>query len=251
MASLSSDRRNLRLTLEYDGTRYYGWQRQSDRPTVQQTLEEAASRLAGEAIRVIGSGRTDTGVHAWGQVANFHTVSRLSPETFRRGLNALLPQDVRVLGAREVHDAFHARYDARSKRYVYRVDVGRTPPVFARHYCLHVTRALDRGTMERAGRGLLGRHDFRAFARKPPAGKSTERCLLGLDIWRRGDTIWFALEADGFLHTMVRSIVGTLLEVGSGRRAPEAVREILSSRDRSLSGPPAPPQGLFLMEVFY
>ena len=243
--------RNWKCTIEYDGSRYFGWQRQPDQPTIQQTIEEAATRITGDGVVLTGSGRTDTGVHARGQVANFRTEADRSREALLGGINALIPDDIRILDIEAVSEDFHARFDARSKRYVYRVYEGPTPPVFERHFCMHHRLPLDLERMRDAAERLLGRHDFRAFARKPPPHRNTVRSLTALDIWRRGATMMFSLEADGFLHTMVRSIVGTLLQVGNGKREPRDLETVLSSRDRTLSGPPAPPQGLFLMEVSY
>ena len=244
--------RTWKCTLEYDGSRYFGWQRQpAGRPTVQEELEKAASQLANEPIAVAGSGRTDTGVHAYGQVASFRTAAPHDGETFHRGLNALLPRDVRILRVDAAAPGFHARFDARGKRYEYRVDTGPIAPVFELAYRMHLPRDVDVAAMQEAARHLVGTHDFRAFCRRPPEGRSTVRSLTALDICRRADTIVFALEANGFLHTMVRSIVGTLLLVGTGKSTPRDVAEVLAERDRSRCGPPAPPQGLFLMEVFY
>ena len=242
---------NWKATIEYDGTKYLGWQRQPQGLTIQEVVESVLGRLTGENVHVNGSGRTDAGVHAEGQVANFRVTADRDRRTWMRGLNALLPDDIRILELVRVADDFHARFDARSKRYVYRVLNSEVPSPFESRYRLHHREPLDVEAMRTAGRRLLGRHDFRTFTRRPLPGRTTVRTLTALDIWRRGDTITFALEADGFLHTMVRSIVGTLLEIGTGKREPNDIEAILSSRDRSRTGPPAPAHGLFLAEVFY
>lgn len=242
---------NWKATIEYDGTEYLGWQRQPQGLTVQEVLESVLLRLTGESVAVNGSGRTDSGVHAEGQVANFRVEADRDRRTWMRGLNGLLPRDIRIVDLESVSDAFHARFDARSKRYLYRVLTSEVPSPFETRYRLHHREPLDVEAMRSAGARLLGRHDFRTFTRCPPPGRTTVRTLTALDIWRRGDTITFALEADGFLHTMVRSIVGTLLQIGTGKREPEDIEAILSSRDRTRTGPPAPAHGLFLAEVFY
>jgi tRNA pseudouridine38-40 synthase len=243
--------RNLKGTLEYDGAAYFGWQRQPRHSTIQQTFEETVERIVGQPVRCHGAGRTDTGVHARGQVASFRVPSRLSSSTLQRALNALLPPDIRVLRLEEAPDSFHARYDCRSKRYVYRVYTGGIRSAFDRAYALHAPAPLDVPSMRVAARPLVGRHDFRSFARKMAPTRSTVRTLLSLDIWEDRNYIFFALEADGFLHTMVRSIVGTLIQVGMAKRDPRELVPILASGDRARAGPPAPPQGLFLMEAHY
>jgi len=190
-------------------------------------------------------------VHALGQVANFRVTTRLDPPGLQRALNALLPPDIRVLRLEEAADSFHARYDCRSKCYLYRLTSGPVPPVFDRGHAWHQPSRPDVEAMRRGREALLGRHDFRAFARKMPVSRNPVKCLLSLDIREDRNYILFALEADGFLYTMARSIVGTLLEVGSGKRDPNEVASILASRDRSQAGPPAPARGLFLAHVRY
>ncbi len=243
--------RNIKLTLSYDGTEFHGWQRQPRLRTVQQVLEEAIERLTGTRPVTTASGRTDAGVHALGQVIHFLTPSRHSAETFQRALNALLPRDVRVLAAAEVPQAFHATLDARSKRYRYVIDNARVASPFKLRYCWHVPHRLDADSMARAGASLLGRHDFRSFETDWPNRMSSVRTICDLTVARHHDEITIEVEADGFLYNMVRSITGTLVLVGSGKRTEGWVAEVLAAENRVEAGPTAPAQGLFLLAVRY
>ncbi|MFO0907964.1 MAG: tRNA pseudouridine(38-40) synthase TruA [Isosphaeraceae bacterium] len=243
--------RNIKLLLTYDGTEFSGWQRQPDHRTVQQELEEAIGRLTGVAATTTASGRTDAGVHALGQVVHFYTVSRHPTETFVKALNALLPRDVRVLGAWDVPQSFHATLDARSKRYRYVIDNGRVADPFQLRYAWHVHAPLDVVAMHRAGQALTGRHDFHSFETNWPNRTSSVRTILDLVVERVADRVTIEVEADGFLYNMVRSITGTLVEVGKGKWPGSRVAEILAAEDRREAGPTAPPQGLFLLQVRY
>jgi len=243
--------RNIMLTLCYDGTDFHGWQRQPQLRTVQQTLEDALQQLTGVAANTTASGRTDRGVHALGQVVHFLTASRHSCQTFIRGLNALLPRDVRVLDAREVPQAFHATLDARSKRYRYVIDNGTIACPFQRRYSWHVRPPLDVDPMNRAGHCLLGRHDFHSFETDWPNRTSSVRTILDLTVERRGEVVAIEVEADGFLYNMVRAITGTLVLVGVGKRPASWVSEVLTAENRMAAGPTAPPQGLFLVKARY
>jgi tRNA pseudouridine38-40 synthase len=243
--------RNIKLTLCYDGTDFHGWQRQPRLRTVQQVLEDALEQLTGVYASTTASGRTDAGVHALGQVVHFLTASRHSTETFVRALNALLPQDVRVLDATEMPQSFHATLDAKSKRYRYAIDNGRVASPFQLRYRLHVPRRLDEAAMGRAGASLLGRHDFRSFETEWPNRMSSVRTILDLAVERQGDAVTIEVEADGFLYNMVRSIAGTLVLVGTGKRPESWVPEVLAAQTRVEAGPTAPPQGLFLLLVRY
>jgi tRNA pseudouridine38-40 synthase len=243
--------RNIKLTLCYDGTEFHGWQSQPGLRTVQQVLEDALEQLTGVRPSTTASGRTDAGVHALGQVVHFLTVSRHEPETFVRALNALMPRDVRVLEAREMPQAFHATLDARSKRYRYVIDNGRVASPFQLRYSWHVPAPLDRPAMNRAGQRLLGRHDFRSFETDWPNRTSSVRTILDLMVERREALVTIEVEADGFLYNMVRTIAGTLMLVGTGKRAEEWVSEVLAAQSRVAAGPTAPPQGLFLVKVCY
>ena len=243
--------RNLKLILAYDGTDFSGWQRQPDRRTVQQELEEALGRLTGVEPATTASGRTDAGVHALGQVVHFYTASRHPPETFVKALNAMLLRDVRVLDAREVPQAFHATVDARSKRYRYVIDNAPVADPFRLRYAYHVHPRLDAPAMDRAAQLLAGRHDFHSFETHWPNRTSSVRTIFDIAVTRAGDLITFEVEADGFLYNMVRSIMGTLLYVGLGKWPGSRVAAALAAEDRAQAGPTAPPQGLFLVQVRY
>jgi len=242
-----SGRRTVRLTLAYDGTAYSGWQRQKDRPTLQRTLEEALLRLTGCQTRVIAAGRTDAGVHALGQVVGFKTDCRLDSPELGRALNALLPQEMRVLEARDVDQSFHARYGAESKCYRYHLWAGAEEPLFLRRYLWAVARDLDLELL-RAGLGrLIGRRDFAAFRSTGSPVKDTVRHLSRAELKVSGRLLTFVFEADGFLRHMVRALVGTLV----GQPRPEEVEAILASGDRGRAGRTAPARGLFLAWVSY
>ncbi len=243
---------NFKLTLEYDGTAYRGWQRQADGPTVQAEIERAIAALTGSPATVIGAGRTDAGVHALGQTAHFHSATRLGPEVLRKGLNALLPQDIAVRECLRVPESFHARYDARSKRYRYRILNGEVRSPLERHRCWFFHRPLDLDRMRRAAAHLVGRRDFKSFESSGSPRAHTVRCVSAAD-WSLDDQGFFRfeIEADGFLRGMVRNVVGTLVAVGSGRLSPEEIPRILEARDRRRAGGCAPAHGLFLLRVTY
>jgi tRNA pseudouridine38-40 synthase len=243
--------RNIKLLIAYDGTDFSGWQRQPDRRTVQQVLEEAIGQLTGTIPATNASGRTDAGVHALGQVVHFYTASRHAPGVFVKALNALLPADVRVKGACEVPQSFHATLDAKTKLYRYVIDNGPIADPFQLRHAYHVHNRLDIHAMNRAGGALKGRHDFHSFETNWPNRTSSVRTITHLAVSRMGDFVWVDVEADGFLYNMVRSIAGTLILVGLGRRPEEWVAEALSAEDRAAAGPTAPPQGLFLVRVNY
>jgi tRNA pseudouridine38-40 synthase len=254
--------RNIKLVLEYEGTAYKGWQSQKEGPTVQSTVEECIARLTGQRCRLIGAGRTDSGVHALGQVAAFKTYSGLDAATMKRALNALLPPDIRVMSASDEDGSFHPRFGASLKTYFYLISNTPHASPFLRRYAWRVPQGLDGGAMSRAAALLRGRHDFRAFMGAGSSVKSSERTLselrvehlegiefLGANIG--GRFVRITVKGEGFLRHMVRNIVGTLVDVGRGKIAEDAVKEILASGERSKAGPTAPPQGLFLKEVLY
>ncbi len=243
--------RNIKLLLSYDGTDFSGWQRQPDRRTVQQVLEEAIGALTGVESPTNASGRTDAGVHALGQVVHFYSASRHPVSVFVKALNATLPIDVRVQGAWDVPQAFHATLDAKGKMYRYVIDNGAIADPFRRRYSYHVYQRLDTSAMQRAAHSLLGRHDFRSFETNWPNRTSSVRTITSLDVKRSDDTVAVEVSADGFLYNMVRSITGTLILVGLGRRPESWVGEALAAEDRREAGPTAPPQGLFLVRVDY
>ena len=244
--------RNIRLLLEYDGTHYHGWQRQAEALTIQQVLEESLQRLTGEKTALIGSGRTDAGVHARGQVANFRTESPIPLQAFHKGMNSLLPKDIAVLEALEAEPSFHARKSARAKTYEYRILNRPTRSPLARHYAWWIDPPLDLTAMAGASAVLPGEHDFTAFRASGSDNLNPVRRVLTAE-WRDDSGGWlsFTITATGFLRGMVRSLVGTLAEVGRGKAPPAILAELLTNRARHLAGPTAPPQGLYLVEVFY
>ena len=243
--------RNFRLTLSYDGTDFHGWQVQPGLRTVQQVLEEAIHRLTGERLRVNASGRTDTGVHAVGQVVNFRSETKLAADVLVRAINAHLPADVVVREAADVPESFDANRDARRKLYRYIIHDGAVPDLFMRRYCHHTRYRLDAAAMARAAACLRGTHDFHSFETDWPNRASSVRTITHLAVNRFGDWIWLDVEADGFLYNMVRAIAGTLINVGRGYWPESRVDEILEAKDRRQAGPTAPAQGLFLMRVKY
>lgn len=244
--------RNIRLLVEYDGTAYCGWQRQKNGISIQQLLEEAIGRITGEDSRVIGSGRTDAGVHALGQVAHFHTTSRLAERNLLMGINSLLPADIAVREAREVDPAFHARFDVVSKVYIYRIWNHPVRSALERNRSWFIWFPLDVEGIEGALDLFRGAHDFSSFCSTHTDSPDHVRTILDIGLTRDNNgMIQISLEADGFLRYMVRCIVGTLVEIGRGRCSREDAAGILAAKDRTRAGLTAPPQGLFLKEVRY
>lgn len=241
--------RNIKLVLEYDGTEFNGWQFQPDQRTVQAEVEVALSRLTQQAVKTHCAGRTDTGVHALGQVVHFHYQGRLPAATFVVGGNALLPRDVRILAAEEAALEFHSRYSARRRRYRYHV--GTRPCAVGRQYSWYIAHELQVEEMDLAVQQLLGEHDFVSFC-QAGSGLDHHRCLVQAATWQRqGEQIVLDITANRFVHNMVRIIVGTSIEVGRGRMAIADMQRILDARDRTLAGPTVPAHGLFLVEVGY
>ena len=243
--------RNLRLLLEYDGTDFHGFQRQRDLRTVQGVLEDRFSRLLGETIKITGAGRTDAGVHALGQVVNFHTTRPIGVDRLERVLNAALPDDVKVRQPEEVDAGFHSRRCARARTYRYTVLERPTPSPILGRFALVLPGRLDLSDMEKAARPLLGRHDFRAFQASGSETATTHRTLLRLDCRRRDEYIEIAVEADSFLYQMVRNIAAALIQVGRGALPAEAPADALTKRQRLPKCPPAPACGLCLVQVSY
>ncbi len=240
-----------RLTLAYDGTRYRGWQRlDGTAMTVQGRVELALSEIFETKIEIDGSGRTDAGVHATGQVASFHAPRRPTQTVLQR-LRQLLPGDIGAMALEEASERFHARLNATEKTYVYRVWNSAQPDVFERRYRTQVRQRLDLTAMEQGAALLLGTHDFRSFCANKQLKKSSVRTLKRLELTRDGDELRFCLTADGFLYHMVRIIVGTLLEIGQGKRPAEDIGRILEARCREAAGETAPAKGLCLTEVRY
>ena len=241
----------VKLILEYDGSRYAGWQRQPDQPTIQEAVETAVLQLTQETVSVIGAGRTDSGVHALGQVASFRIERPWTPREWIRGMNARLPEDIAVRSAEVLPDDFHARYAARGKLYEYRILNRGERPAVDRAYVWHVHKTLDQQAMEQAATFLVGSHDFSSFEGSLTDNEDPVCDLRQLSVSRQGDLLTIHAYADRFLKHMVRSIVGTLVEVGHAKRKPEAVKTILAAKDRTAAGRNAPPQGLFLVRVDY
>jgi tRNA pseudouridine38-40 synthase len=241
-----------RLTVEYDGAPFVGWQRQANGRSVQQALEEALARLTNEAPRVNGAGRTDAGVHALGQVAHFDLERTWTGDKLRDGMNAhLRPEPVAVLKAAPVPDGFDARYSARRRHYAYRILIRRAPPVIDRGRVWHVGRKLEAAAMYEAAQVLVGTHDFTTFRSTECQARSPVRTLDVLSVSERGDELVVEASARSFLHNQVRSLVGSLKLVGEGKWTAADLKAALDARDRTASGPVAPPDGLYLMRVDY
>lgn len=244
--------RNIKLTIEYDGRRYLGWQRLGDTDkSIQGKIEHILSQLTGTKTEIVGSGRTDAGTHARGQVANFKTESDMSLEDMQEILINNLPQDIIVKELEEVHERFHSRYLATSKQYSYYVWNQAIPSAFERNYSYHYPEYLDLAKMRKACEKLTGTHDFKGFSALKKTKKSTDRTLDKILIEEEGSLLHFTFVGNGFLHKMVRIITGTLLEIGSGNLELEAIDEIFESGVRSNAGITVPSQGLFLDAVFY
>jgi tRNA pseudouridine38-40 synthase len=244
--------RNIKIILEYDGTRYHGWQRQANRLTVQEVLEEGISTITQEDIRVVGSGRTDAGVHAMNQVANFRTNSNIEERGLLRGINSLLPWDVVVKELAEVDGSFHARYNAKSKIYMYQIYRGAVRSALYRDYAWFIHDTLDIEKMKEAAQLLSGTFDFSSFCAANCGIENHVRTVMSVDIAmdRRG-MAKFCIEADGFLKYMVRNIVGTLVDVGRGKLSRAEFIRIVEAKDRKRAGQTAPAHGLFLKKVKY
>ncbi|HHV30754.1 tRNA pseudouridine(38-40) synthase TruA [Acetivibrio mesophilus] len=244
--------KNMKMILQYDGSRYQGWQRlgDSDR-TIQGKIEKVLSVMTGEDIEVIGSGRTDAGVHAIRQVANFHTESSMVPEAMLDYCYRYLPEDIVVLDMQEVDKMFHSRYNAKAKKYLYRIWNDRFHNPFYRKYACHIPNCLDIDSMRQAARFLIGEHDYTSFTTLKSKKKSKVRRVYSIDIEIKDKIIDIIFYGNGFLYNMVRIMTGTLIEVGLGKISPDAMENILSGKDRSLAGYTAPSNGLFLYEVEY
>lgn len=242
---------NLKITVEYDGTNYCGWQIQPNGESIQAVLERAISTFFGTPSRITGSGRTDAGVHAIGQVANFLVDKEIEKFRILRGLNALTPTDITIKEVEIVPDSFDARRDGRSRVYEYHIINRATPSPFYLNRAWHLHEALNREAMREAMRCLLGEHDFSSFRAAGCEAIHPIRKVYQTALEPRGDLLVYSIEATAFLRHMVRNIVGTLVEVGRGLREPQSFGELLEARDRNKAGPTAPPHGLYLVEVKY
>ena len=246
------EEKNIKLILEYDGSRYHGWQRQAGMTTIQEVVEEKIKTMTGETVNVIASGRTDAGVHALYQVANFKTRTHLLPAIIRKGLNALLPDDIFIKQVDYTSMDFNSRYNAISKIYEYRILNRREPDIFLRSYAWHIPTALNLEKMAKCLSLLLGRHDFSSFKSSGSAIVNPVRDMKrAYVIGSTDDLLHFSFEADGFMRHMVRNIIGTVVEVGRGKIDVDGFMDILHSRDRKKAGLKAPSQGLFLKMVKY
>ena len=244
--------RNFKITVEYDGAAYCGWQRQHNGVSIQQILEEAIGIITSQKVKLIGSGRTDAGVHAINQVANFKSSTPLPAYKIFRGVNSLLPPDIVVKDLEEVSLNFHARRDVKSKVYVYRICNKNLRPVLGRAYFWFIRFPLDVEMMRKAARQLIGTNDYSCFCATGTDVQDCVRTITDITISSGGDgLIEIVVEAKGFLKYMVRNIVGTLTEVGRGKRRPEEMKDIIDSRNRNVAGVTAPACGLFLKEVKY
>lgn len=243
--------KNIKLIIQYDGTAYHGWQTQENAVTVQQTVERAIEKLLSQRVNVVGCGRTDSGVHAKRYVCNFHAESSIPYEKLPLALNTKLPEDIICLSAVEAAEDFDARYSAKKKTYSYYIYNSLVPDAFYRRFSWHFKYGLDVEKMRSAARAFLGTHDFIGFAASGFTVKTTVRTVYSLDIEKNGDLIGIHITGDGFLYNMVRIIAGTLAFVGTGKLSAEDMADIIASRERKRAGITAPPEGLFLSEVFY
>ena len=243
--------RHIRLIISYDGTNYVGWQVQPNGVSVQALLEKALYELTDETIRVEGSGRTDSGVHAKAQVAHFDTNARMDAGKFAVAMNMHLPPDIRVLYSEECDPSFHARFSAKRKQYAYTVQLGAHADVFHRLTSLHLHYMPDEAAMQRAAQAVLGTHDFNAFKCAGSSMENTVRTVTRSDWTREGNLLIYSVEGNGFLYNMVRILVGTMLEIGSGKRPETDMQKAIESGRRSDAGATAPAHGLCLERVIY
>lgn len=252
--------RNIKLIIEYEGTGYHGWQSQVNAAAIQDVLSSAIEKLTGEKTSLTGSGRTDTGVHALGQVANFHTASNIPADKFTYALNSILPDDIVVKKSEEADESFHSRFSAIGKKYKYLFYNSALPSALLRHRAWHIYHSLDTGAIAEGAKYFLGTHDFKAFMSTGSSIKSTIRNIneisiisestkMGMNIMN--SNLCLEIAGDGFLYNMVRIIAGTLVQIGYGKIRPEYISEIIESGDRKKAGKTAPAHGLYLVEVYY
>lgn len=243
---------NYKITLQYDGTRYYGWEHQPTTDmTIQGKLENVVERMIGKKVEILGAGRTDAGVHAKGMVCNAKFQTELTPSEIREYMNRYLPEDISVIDVCVAPERFHSRYNAIGKTYCYTCYVGENKPIFDRKYVYALESVPDIEAMQRAADYLIGEHDFASFCGNAKMKKSTVRCVDRIEIKRNRSYLTFTYHGTGFLQYMVRILTGTLLEVGMGERSPENMINLLEAKDRKLAGATAPAKGLCLMKVDY
>lgn len=244
--------RNFKLIIEYDGTRFFGWQRQKDKISVQETIENALSTILNQQVKISGSGRTDAGVHAIGQVASFKADTTLCAPVIKHALNRFIKLPIVICALHAVTPDFHAQYSAVSKEYHYHILNADEPAALFRDFIWYIHKPLDLEQMKQAAAHLVGKHDFASFENTGSPRSSTVRTVFFCDFQKiSSDRICFKICADGFLKYMVRNIVGTLVMVGKKKISPDQVKDILHAKDRTCAGPTAPPQGLFLKKVNY
>jgi|LSQX01.2.fsa_nt_gb tRNA pseudouridine38-40 synthase len=242
---------NIRLIIEYDGTNYHGWQSQINAITVQDTIEKAIKSLTGEEISLVGSSRTDFGVHAYGQTANFKTCSSIPPDRFSYALNRMLPEDIVIRKSQEVDMGFHSRYMAKGKKYRYLIYNSRFRSAILRNRAYHVSHGLDIDAMKKAAGCFAGTHDFAAFRASGSSVKTSTRTITSVSVEKEDDIITFEVSGNGFLYNMVRIMAGTLIDIGIGRIPSDSISDIIKSLDRKRAGRTAPAKGLYLVEVYY
>lgn len=243
--------KNIKLTIEYDGTRFSGWQRQNNALSVQEVVEKAIYKLTGESVEIFGASRTDAGVHARGQVANFFTGSTIPPLNFTAALNSKLPNDVSIVQSEEVFENFHARYSSRGKKYSYKIFNRKAPPAYMGNFYAHCPQELDFESMKKCLNYIIGTHDFATFKSTGSSAKTTIRTIENLTLDREGDLFVMEIIGNGFLYNMVRIIAGTLMDVGKGKINPEDIPKIIESNNRKLAGKTGPACGLCLEKVYY
>lgn len=243
--------RNIKIEIEYDGTNYCGWQIQQNGITVQEEITKALKKLTGKDITVHGSGRTDAGVHAKGQVASFILENNIPTDRLSLALNGKLPKDIVITDAVEVPMDFHAQHSAIAKRYMYHIYESRYRSALLRNYSYHVYYKLNHEKMREAAKMLIGTHDFRAFMTSGSSVQDTVRTICELDIINEGKSLYIYIKGDGFLYNMVRIIIGTLIEIGAGKMQISQIEKLFETKERTVAGHTAPPQGLFLDKVYY
>ncbi|MBQ2898028.1 MAG: tRNA pseudouridine(38-40) synthase TruA [Clostridia bacterium] len=243
--------KNIALTLMYDGSNYFGYQRQTGFLTIQQVVEECISKITKEKITVSGCGRTDSGVHALNYVLSFKTNSQMPVDKYPVALNSILPNDISVKSAKEVSDDFDGRFSVKQKTYIYKIHNSEIPNPFVQNYAYHYKYKLDLEKMKEAAKYIVGTHDFKCFMASGAQVKTTVRTVYELTFEQNGDDIQMSITSNGFLYNMVRIIAGTLMYVGGGKLNPQDVKNIIESKDRRLAGITAPPQGLYLKSVEY
>ena len=243
--------RNIKLTIEYDGKDFNGWQKQPNKLNIQGSIEQAIYQITGEEVELNASGRTDAGVHALGQVANFKTNSNIPIEKFAIAINTKLKRSIRILKAEEVDEKFHSRLSCKRKTYRYIINNSQQGTAIYRNLETNIPYRLDELKMNDAAKYFIGEHDFKAFKASGTSSKSSIRTIYDAKVYRQGDRIYIELTGNGFLYNMVRIISGTLVEVGIGKIQPEEIDKIIQSRDREKAGKTLPPQGLYLVKVEY